>query len=85
MIAEHITEPRVGLEPDKSENFATWNDLSWTDVKLKGNYIDIATAPPHPSGETVAWSGNSAALAYILMRRPVRVAMHALALLGENT
>jgi hypothetical protein len=63
---------------------SSWNDLSWQDVALKGNYIDVSTAPPTPAGESVSWSENSAALGYILMRRPVRVAFHALALLGEK-
>jgi hypothetical protein len=82
VLAEHATEPRVGLEPDKSTTpTGSWNDLSWLEVALNGNYIDVTKAPPTPSGESVAWSENSAALAYILMRRPVRVALHALALL----
>ena len=83
VIAEHVTEPRVGLEPAKSTTPTDlWNDLSWQEVQLKGNYIDVSAAPPTPAGEAVAWSENSAALGYILMRRPVRVALHALALLG---
>ena len=85
VIAEHVTEPRVGLEPDKSAHpTGLWNDLSWPEVTVKGDYLDVSAAPPTPSSETVAWSENSAALAYILMRRPVRVALHALALLGED-
>jgi len=85
VIAEHVTEPRVGLEPEKSATpTGLWNDLSWQEVAVKPNYIDVSTAPPTPSGESVAWSENSAALAYILVRRPVRVALHALALLGEK-
>jgi len=84
VIAEHVTEPRVGLEPQKSTNpTGLWNDLSWQEVTLKGNYVDVSVAPPTPTGEPVAWSENSAALGYILMRRPVRVALHALALLGD--
>jgi len=84
VIAEHVTEPRVGLEPEKSATpTGLWNDLSWEEVKLKGNYLDVSVAPPTPAGEPVAWSENSAALGYILMRRPVRVALHALALLGD--
>jgi hypothetical protein len=85
VIAEHITEPRVGLEPDKSARpTGFWNDLSWQDVSLQGNYIDVTTAPTKPANESVVWSGNSASLGYILVRRPVRVALHALALLGEK-
>jgi hypothetical protein len=83
VIAEHVTEPRVGLEPvKKTPSTGLWNDLSWEEVKLKGSYIDVTAAPPRPSGEPVSWSENSAALAYILMRRPVQVALHAIALLG---
>jgi hypothetical protein len=83
VIAEHVTEPRVGLEPEKKTNpTGLWNDLSWQEIQFKGSYIDVSVAPPMPSGELVAWSENSAALGYILMRRPVRVALHALALLG---
>ncbi len=86
VIAEHVTEPRVGLEPEKgAAPMSSWNDLSWQDVAVTGNYIDVSTAPPTPAGEPVPWSANSAALGYILMRRPVRVALHALALLGETT
>jgi hypothetical protein len=84
VIAEHVTEPRLGLEPENSATPVSWNDLSWQDVAVKGNYIDVSTAPPKPAAEPVAWSENSAALGYILIRRPVRVAMHALALLGEQ-
>jgi hypothetical protein len=85
VIAEHITEPRMGLEPDKSTTpTGLWNDLSWPEVSLRGSYIDVTKAPPKPANESVAWSENSAALGFILMRRPVRVALHALALLGEK-
>ena len=85
VIAEHITEPRMGLEPvEVTPPTGLWNDLSWQDVQLQGNYIDISKAPPKPAGESVGWSENSAALSFILMRRPVRVAFHALALLGEK-
>jgi hypothetical protein len=85
VIAEHITEPRMGLEPDRSARpTGLWNDLSWRDVVLQGHHIDVSAAPPTPSGEPVAWSESSAALGYILMRRPVRVALHARALLGDQ-
>lgn len=85
VIAEHVTEPRLGLESDKAMTpTGTWNDLSWPEVSLRGNYVDVTKAPLKPANESVAWSENSAALGFILMRRPVRVALHALALLGEK-
>lgn len=83
VIAEHVTEPRFGLEPDRTASPSLWNDLSWADVALAGSYLDVARPPPPPSGEQIAWSESSAALGYILMRRPVRVALHARALLGD--
>ena len=83
VIAEHVSEPRTGLEPVRNSNpSGLWNDLSWQEVSLNGNYLDVSVAPPTPPHETVAWSQSSAALASILMRDPVRVAMHAIALLG---
>ena len=84
VVAEHVTEPRLGLEPEKRATTVSWNDLSWQEVAVKGDYLDISVTPPKPAAEPVGWSENSAALAYILIRRPVRVAMHALALLGEQ-
>jgi hypothetical protein len=41
--------------------------------------------PFQPTREGVSWGANSTSLAYILMRRPVRVALHGLALLGEGS
>jgi len=85
VVAEHVTEPRVGLEPQKkTDPTCYWNDLSWEEVKLQGNYIDVSIAPPTPTNESIGWRGNSAALGFILMRRPVRVALHARSLLGES-
>jgi hypothetical protein len=85
VIEEHVTEPRFGLEPDKPnapENI--WNDLSWVDFPPDQNFLNPAATVPTPSGETIAWGQNAAALAYILMRRPVRVALHGQAMLGPT-
>jgi hypothetical protein len=83
VIEEHATEPRFGLEPESSAGAnPTWNDLSWNDVTLGGAFLDPATAPATPTREGVTWGLGAATLAFVLERRPVRVAMHALALLG---
>jgi hypothetical protein len=85
-IEEHPTETRFGLEPEKSSTAnPVWNDLSWEDVSLHGSFLDPATPPATPVREGVTWSENAAALAFILIRRPVRVAMHAQALLGGGS
>jgi hypothetical protein len=84
VLEEHQTEPRFGLEPAKSTNTTlTWNDLSWQDLPDE-TFLNAATAPAFNSTEPVRWSESAAAMAYILMRRPARVAMHAKALVAEE-
>jgi hypothetical protein len=82
-IEQHATEPRFGLEPESSTTTSpTWNDLSWNDVTLSGEFLNPATAPATPTRDGVPWSAGAATIAFVLERRPVRVAFHALALLG---
>jgi hypothetical protein len=90
VLEEHVAEPRFGLEPEVSTpTGTTWNDLSWSYAKLdaSSHNLDPLSAPnPHNGtawgqGEPAAWGQGAAAMAYILMRRPVRVAMHGRALL----
>jgi hypothetical protein len=89
VLEEHITEPRFGLEPDSSTPAGhSWNDLRWGDVTLDGDFLNPSATPAARDGvawgqsEQVAWGASAAAMAYILMRRPVRVAMHGRALLA---
>ena len=85
LIEEHATEPRFGLEPDTSATQdGSWNELSWNDgdVVLDHGFLNPASTLSVPSREAVAWGQDAAAMAYILMRRPVRVALHGRALLG---
>jgi hypothetical protein len=87
VLEEHVTEPRFGLEPEKNPlPDSVWNDLSWPEVTLdRGHFLDPTSNQAAPPGEPkVAWGTDSAAMAYILMRRPVRVAMHGRALLPEG-
>ena len=82
VLEEHISEPRFGLEPSGSVPPASpsWNDLGWDKVTPSGNFLNPTSAPAFTTTEPVAWSENAGAMAYILMRRPVRVAMSASAL-----
>jgi hypothetical protein len=86
VIEEHLTEPRFGLEPAGTVPPAnpSWNDLAWDHATLNGNFLNPATPPSFTAAEPVAWSEDSSAMAFILMRRPVRVAMHATALVAEE-
>jgi len=82
VIEEHLTEPRFGLEPShvlKPQAPPIWNDLSWVDMP-SGNFPNPALVLPQREG--VTWGANAASMAFILLREPVRVALHALALLG---
>jgi hypothetical protein len=84
LIEEHISEPRFGLEPDPPVPAdGSWNDLSWKDVDamLDHGFLNPQPASAPAPREGVAWGQSSAAMAYILMRRPFRVAMHGRSLL----
>lgn len=86
VLEEHISEPRFGLEPAGSVPAPgqgasqSWNDLSWDKIATPGNFLNASAAPNFNAIENVAWAQNAAAMAFILMRRPIRVAMHASAL-----
>jgi hypothetical protein len=86
VLEEHVTEPRFGLEPAGSVPPAnpSWNDLGWDQVTPAGNFLNAASAPTFTTTEPVSWSENAGAMAYILMRRPVRVAMYASALVAAE-
>jgi hypothetical protein len=92
LLEEHVTEPRFGLEPPgtvTTTDSKSWNDLTWDNVSagaaLAGNFLTTSSAPQFTSIETVQWAENSASMAFILMRRPARVAMHATALVAAET
>jgi hypothetical protein len=84
VIEEHITEPRFGLEPAPPQTQSgLWDDFSWPEAPKKGAFLDATTNGG--TRENVAWKEDAASMAYILLREPVRVAMHALALLGPQS
>jgi hypothetical protein len=84
VLEEHITAPRFGLEPSGSVPPAnpSWNDLGWDQVTPTGNFLNPTSTPTFTTTEPIKWSENAGAMAYILMRRPVRVAMYASALVA---
>jgi hypothetical protein len=86
VLEEHITEPRFGLEPSGSTVPAnpSWNDLGWDQVTPTGNFLNPTVAPNFKTTEPIPWGENGGAMAYILMRRPVRVAIYASALVAAE-
>ena len=85
VIEEHPTEPHFGLEPaDSTAPIQYWNDVRWSNVTPQGKFLSPTPAVPTPNLEPapkVIWGQSAAAMAYILLRRPVRVAFHGRALL----
>lgn len=86
VLQEQHTELSFGLElqaPGSDESTKTWQDLSWNDVNWTGsNYlrasplvqaIDVSS----DSNKDLVLGSNSAAMAYILIRKAFRVAIHA--------
>ena len=90
VVEEHPTEPHFGLEPASSPGpINVWNDVRWSDVTPQGNFLSPTPVVPTPAQEPtpkVTWGQSAASMAYILLRRPVRVAFHGHALLpGEGS
>jgi hypothetical protein len=88
VIAEHPAEPRFGLEPAAPAGTpASWNDLAWPQVAaaVVGNHLRLTPAPVAPSLPGATWGANSAQQASIHLRQPVRVAMHASALISRGS
>lgn len=83
VLAEHPTEPRFGLEPEAGPaTLSTWNQLGWPQVSVTHNHLDLSEPSPFGALEGAAWNTDSAQQASITFRRPVRLALHATALLG---
>jgi hypothetical protein len=86
-------EPRFGLEPAPAPATAhEWNDLSWGNLAADAPALDAVEQVPlgplhggvaidgtadHPGDPGNAWGSDAAQMAYILLRRPVRIAVHA--------
>ena len=89
VLQEPIGELRFGLnETPRAQPENTWRDLSWPDVAVTNNHIDLGGAPPAPPADThgaaFGPASDAAQLAFILLQRPLRLAVHASdLLLGE--
>jgi hypothetical protein len=86
-------EPRFGLEPDAPGVVHEWNDLSWANLAADQGALDALEQLPftaalhgnvaingsgdHPNDPSNGWGVDSAQSAYVLLRRPVRIAVHA--------
>ena len=101
VLAEHPTEPRFGLDADDGAYGATataWADVSWAQLATDADalaalqYVDVTAALPDagaivpgPSDPPVTWGANGSDQAWIMLRRPFRVAMHGADLIVEES
>jgi hypothetical protein len=99
VLQQPPTEPRYGLDETAPETLTgTWRDLSWVHVQQQHGYVQLAgLQSPSGSGnpnsyptadpdKDITWGSNSAAMAYITLQTPFRVAIHATDLLpAERT
>jgi hypothetical protein len=83
LLEEHATEPRFGLE-DGTPAGPSWNDLRWQDFTTPLSFLTPLTAPQTPSRDGVTWAPDGGVMAYILLRTPVRVALHGQALIPQG-
>jgi len=83
LLEEHATEPRFGLESGTAAG-TSWNDLRWEDFTPQLSFLDPTTAPQTPTRDGVAWAADGGVMAYVLLRTPVRVALHGRALIPQG-
>jgi len=78
VLKERPGEPRFGLDIS-AEKRETWDDLSWEDIEITGDFVDATSLDldftPEPAG--VEWGTSSADMASILYQDPVLIAIHA--------
>lgn len=86
VIQQHATEPRFGLDADTDKNINLpnkWSDLAWRHVRTNSaGYIDVAethkaTVTVNDPTIPVKWDSDSSGVAYITLRRPFRISIHA--------
>lgn len=86
VIEQQPTEPRFGLDAQATPGGAPgWSELAWADVApTPAGYLPVGAAGSRtvPAGGPV-WGATAAHMAHITLRRPVRVAVHAGAMLPD--
>jgi hypothetical protein len=99
VIQEQPSEPRFGLDaenPDPTkvgEGIAEWDKLSWSSIAKDKNSLDKLVnidlddnVPKVSNNAGVAWGENSSNMAYILLQKPILIAILAKDLLPpQNT
>jgi hypothetical protein len=84
VLKERPGEPRFGFDEGDgiiSDSFADWNDLSWDEINLAGEFAnaDLKAGKPVPTSnpDNILWGSSSAETAWITFQEPVMVSIHA--------
>lgn len=98
VFQQQVSEPRFGLEPDANgaiPNITQWADISWSNfpgakfAPLGNNApvsgLNLVINNDNKNDQNNSWGINAAQTAYITMRRPARVAVHAEMMLPQST
>jgi hypothetical protein len=91
VFQELPSEARFGLDAPQPQPPAVtaWSQLSWSNFDASAEFVPAATqpAPVNVSAgpdKDYAWGTDAAEMAYITMRRPVRIAVHAETMIHEG-
>ncbi len=84
VLMERPGEPRFGFDGGDGETSGTlpvWDDLSWDEIILNGEYADadLNGSQPSPSSnpDNIKWGSSSAETAWITFQEPVMISVHA--------
>ena len=87
VIEERPGEIHFGLDSpeqiESSDNGLTWDDLNWANLSNVVHHIDLdRDIPENPVDDNgISWGANAANMSWILYQKPVRIAIHASAIL----
>jgi hypothetical protein len=91
VFQQQPSEPRFGLEPVPTDPVRSWAELSWDDFAFTAGpggqvfaqpttppqHVELVITPDNSRDAANAWGVDAAQTAYITLRRPVRIAVHA--------
>jgi hypothetical protein len=80
VFQEHAYRLRFGFDENPDAQFLVWNDLSWSQVIDQRGFASVNRAVPQPEQAQGPadphWGVDAADTARIVLRQPVRVAIH---------
>jgi hypothetical protein len=98
VFQQQPSEPRFGFEPTAAGPVHSWAELSWDDFPFTAGpggevfaqpgtapqHVELVITPDNSRDGANAWGADAAQTAYITLRRPARIAVHADLMLPVN-